>query len=49
MVNDFLNYIDNNDKKSIPIDFFREKAYLLKDGYIPRIDYLKVIDEIIGG
>ncbi len=49
MVNDFLNYIDNNDKKSIPIDFFREKAYLLKDGYMPRIDYLKVIDEIIGG
>ncbi len=49
MVNDFLYYIDNNDKKSIPIDFFREKAYLLKDGYMPRIDYLKVIDEIIGG
>ncbi len=49
MVNDFLKYIDNNDKKSIPIDFFREKAYLLKDGYMPRIDYLKVIDEIIGG
>lgn len=49
MANDFLNYIDNNDKKSIPIDFFREKAYLLKDGYMPRIDYLKVIDEIIGG
>ena len=49
MVNDFLNYIDNNDKKSIPIDFFREKASLLKDGYMPRIDYLKVIDEIIGG
>ena len=49
MVSDFLNYIDNNDKKSIPIDFFREKAYLLKDGYMPRIDYLKVIDEIIGG
>lgn len=49
MVNDFLKYIDNNDKKSIPIDFFREKAYLLKDRYMPRIDYLKVIDEIIGG
>lgn len=49
MVNDFLDYIDNNDKKSISIDFFREKAFLLKDGYMPRIDYLKVIDEIIGG
>ena len=49
MVKDFLNYIDNNNKKSIPINYFKEKAHIIKDGYIPRIDYLKVIDKIIGG
>ena len=46
---DFIEFIDNNERKSIPIEYFEEKAYLLKDGYIPRIDYLKVIDNIIGG
>ena len=49
MAKDFLNYIDTINKKSIPISFFREKAYLIKDGYNPRLDYLKVIDGIIGG
>lgn len=45
----FNEYIENTDKKSIPITFFREEAYLLKDGYKPRIDYLKIVDELIGG
>ena len=46
---DFIEFTDNNKRKSIPIEYFEEKGYLLKDGYIPRIDYLKVIDNIIGG
>ena len=46
---DLLSYIDNNERKSIPLEYFEEKGYLLKDGYNPRIDYLKVIDSIIGG
>lgn len=46
---DFLEYIDNNDRKSIPYTFFQEKAYLIKDGYKPRIDYLKIVDDLIGG
>lgn len=45
----FNEYIKTSEKKSIPIDFFRKKAYLLKDNYKPRIDYLKIVDEIIGG
>ena len=47
--NIFINYIKNENKKSIPIDFFRENAYLIKDGYCPKIDYLKIVDKIIGG
>ncbi len=47
--NIFIDYIKNENKKSIPIDFFRENAYLIKDGYCPKIDYLKIVDKIIGG
>lgn len=45
----FSIFLDNEDRKSIPLDFFRENAYLIKDGYNPRIDYLKIVDELIGG
>ena len=44
-----LQYINETNKKSIPIDFFRKEAYQIKDGYRPRVDYLKVVDELIGG
>ncbi len=42
-------FLNNFNRKSIPINFFRENAYLIKDGYNPRIDYLKIVDELIGG
>ena len=45
----FIEYINKIDKKSIPINFFKENGYLIKDGYCPKIDYLKIVDEIIGG
>ena len=45
----FLNYINNNDKKSVPLEYFKTDAYLIKDGYRPRVDYLKVVDILIGG
>lgn len=44
-----LNYIEETSKKSIPLNLFKEKAYLLKDTYMPRIDYLKIVDILIGG
>ena len=47
--NDFLQFIKEEDRKSIPHSYFKEKAYLLKDQYQPRIDYLKVVDQLIGG
>lgn len=45
----FINFLNTSDRKSIPIEFFRTDAYLIKDGYRPRIDYLKIVDELIGG
>ncbi len=46
---DLLSFIKNNDRKSIPLSYFEEKGYIIDYGYIPRIDYLKVIDKILGG
>ena len=46
---DLLNYINNFNKKSIPLEYFKKNAYLIKNSYIPRIDYLKIVDFIIGG
>lgn len=49
MGKDFINFIDDNERKSIPLDYFEEKGYLIELSYIPRLDYLKVIDKIEGG
>ena len=45
----FFEFLNKENKKSIPINYFKENAYLLKDGYTPRIDYLKIVDNLIGG
>lgn len=46
-IENFLSFINNTDRKSIPIDYFKEKGYLIKDGYRPRIDYLNIVDQIL--
>ncbi len=46
---DLISFIDSNVRKSIPLNYFKEKAFLIEDGYLPRIDYLKVVDQIYGG
>lgn len=47
MFKDFNNYINNNKRKSVPIEYIKEKGFILKDKYNPRIDYIEVIDKII--
>lgn len=46
---DLISFIQNNSRKSIPLDYFNEKAYLIEEKYIPRVDYLKIIDLTYGG
>jgi len=46
---DLINFINTNSRKSIPLKYFEEKAYLLKYKISPRIDYLKAIDIIYRG
>ena len=44
---DFLDFIDLNKRKSIPIDLFNEKGYLIETKYIPRLDYIKIVDKLM--
>lgn len=49
MGEDLINFLKENKRKSIPYDYFEEKGYLIEMSYVPRLDYLKVIDNILGG
>ncbi len=44
---DLFSFIKNNTRKSIPVKYFKEKGYLIKEGYNPRLDYLKIVDEFL--
>lgn len=46
---DLISFIANNTRKSIPLEYFNNNAYLIEERYIPRVDYLKIIDFIYGG
>ena len=41
---DYLWYIDNNERKSIAYSYIQEKGLVIKEGYLPRLDYLETID-----
>ena len=44
-IQDLLNFINIEKRASIPLSYFEEKAYIIKEGLNPRLDYLKIIDE----
>lgn len=46
--NDLLDFLENNTRKSIPLEFFKQKGYLLKEKLSPRIDYIEIIKEYGG-
>lgn len=41
---DLFSFIDNNNRKSIPLNYFKDVAYKIEVKYIPRLDYIKIID-----
>ena len=43
---DYIEYIDNNDRKSISYKYIEKKAHVIKESYQPQLDYLKTVDEI---
>jgi len=44
-----INFIENNERKSIPLSYFEKDGYLIKQGFRPYLDYLKFIDTLIEG
>ena len=47
VLNEFWENAHKDDgRKSIPYEVFKERAHPIKEGYLPRLNYLKVIDEV---
>ena len=44
----YIDYEANNNRKSVPLKYFKEKGYIIKIGLNKRLDYLKIIDEYGG-
>lgn len=46
---DLIYFLENNNRKSIPLSYFKENGYPIYDKIKPRVDYLKIINEVYGG
>ncbi len=44
--NKIMDFLNNENRKSIPINFFEIHGHKIKESYLPRLDYVKVIDEL---
>ena len=42
-----MKFIKENDRKSIPLSYFEENCYKIDIKYVPRLDYIKIIDNLI--
>ena len=43
---DYIAYIDKEDRKSISYNYIKEKGHIIKEAYQPQLDYLSIIDKI---
>ena len=46
---DFLDYIYQNERKSIPYSYFLEKGHIIKEKIDPPLDYLALVDQLYFG
>ena len=44
---DIIDYINNNERKSIPLSYFENNTYEIGIKYAPRLDYIKIVDKLI--
>lgn len=42
-----FSFLNNSTSKSIPLSYFVTKGYLIEEKYRPRLNYLKIIDQIL--
>lgn len=41
-----ITFIKEGKRKSIPLEYFEQFGYLIKESFRPRLDYLKIIDQL---
>lgn len=41
---DLIEFINKKERKSIPISYFEEKGHLIEEKFLPRLDYLEILD-----
>jgi len=41
---DFITFLKNESRSSIPYEYFKKFGVLIEEGYRPRLDYLKIVD-----
>lgn len=44
-----FQFLDTSDRKSIPVSLFEEEGIQIKDGYQPRLDYIKAVNTFYFG
>lgn len=44
---DLSTFLKNENRSSIPLDYFQKFGVLIEEGYRPRLDYLKIVDKRI--
>lgn len=42
-------FLEENDRKSLPLSYIEKNGYLIKEGYYPRLDYIKLVDKLYIG
>lgn len=47
---DLIKFVDTEKLKSIPLSLFESDGYIINESYMPRLDYIKIIDSVyLGG
>lgn len=44
---DLIKFVNNSDRKSIPIEYFNTNGFVIEMKYTPRLDYIKIIDNVL--
>ncbi len=42
-----IEFLNTNTRKSIPLEYFKQKGFFIEFKYNPRVDYIKIIDKIL--
>ena len=41
------DFINNNERKSIPYNYIKDNGYLIEESYYPRLKYIEIVDKIL--